>query len=206
MKEYAEIPVTHQIVAEILAEYDRPNDKIGELLKSGELQSLRRGLYMSGPEADLPAPEPFLIANHLRGPSYVSLEAALWHWGIIPERVYEVSSVTLKTSKIYVNPAGRFSYQHLAAPYYSFGIRSVRLTSKQHALVASPEKAICDKIILTSGILLRSVHQAKEFLIEDMRMDEDILRRLDLSAMRAWIEDAPKKNSLAMLVKMLETL
>ncbi len=206
IKKYVVAPVTHQIVAEALAEYGRPNDKISELLKSGELQSVRRGLYIPGPEADLPVPEPFLIANHLRGPSYVSLESALWYWGVIPERVYEISSVTLKTSKTYINPVGRFSYQHLAAPYYSFGIRSVRLASQQTALVASPEKAICDKIILTSGILLRSVHQAQEFLLDDMRMDEDVLRRLDLSVIRSWIGDAPKKNSLTMLVKMLEVL
>ena len=50
---------------------------------------------------DLPSPEPFLIANHLRGPSYVSLEAALFYWNLIPERIYEISSATIKTSKTY---------------------------------------------------------------------------------------------------------
>lgn len=206
IKEYAEVPVTHQIVAETLTEYNRPNDKISELLKSGELQSIRRGLYIPGPEVDLPIPDPFLIANHLRGPSYISLESALSYWGMIPERVYEVSSVTLKTSQIYTTPIGRFSFRHLAAPYYSFGIRSIVLGPQQVALVASPEKAVCDKIVLTPGVLFRSIGQVRDFLLDDMRMDEEMLGRLDVSVISSWIEDAPKKNSLTMLVKMLETL
>ena len=176
VKEYTEAPITHNIVAEMLPEYNRPNDKISELIKSGELVSIRRGLYIPGPETDLP----------------------------IPERVYEVSSVTLKTTKTYTTPIGRFSYQHLAAPYYSFGIQSVKLTSQQTALIASPEKALCDKIILTSGILLRSITQTQDFLLDDMRMDEEMLRTLNISTIHSWLEDAPKKNSLKMLIKTLE--
>lgn len=206
IKNYAEVPITHQVVMEALAEYSRPNDKISELLNSGELQSVRRGLYIPGPEADLPTPDPFLIANHLRGPSYISLESALSYHGMIPERVYEISSVTLKKSKTYTTPVGRFSYRQLAAPYYSFGIKSISLDSQQVALIASPEKALCDKIVLTSGVLFRSIGQVQDFLLEDMRMDEEILSRLDLAVIRSWIEDAPKKNSLTMLVKMLELL
>jgi predicted transcriptional regulator of viral defense system len=99
VKEYTEAPITHNIVAEMLPEYNRPNDKISELIKSGELVSIRRGLYIPGPETDLPIPNLFLIANHLRGPSYVSMESALSYWSVIPERVYEVSSVTLKDNK-----------------------------------------------------------------------------------------------------------
>lgn len=206
VKEYAEAPITHNIVAEMLPEYNRPNDKISELLKSGELLSVRRGLYVPGPETDLPVPNSFLIANHLRGPSYISLESALSYWEMIPERVYEFSSVTLKTSKNYTTPVGRFSYLHLAAPYYSFGIQSVKLTSQQTALVASREKAVCDKIVLTSGVLLRSIRETKNFLLDDMRMDEEMLRTLNISTIHSWLEDAPKKNSLKMLIKTLEQI
>ncbi|MCF8407922.1 MAG: hypothetical protein K9G36_03010 [Crocinitomicaceae bacterium] len=206
IKTYTEAPLSHNIVMEALSSYGRPNDKISEMLKSGELLALRRGLYVPGPELDLPLPNNFLIANHLRGPSYISLESALSYWGLIPERVYEISSVTTKTSKTYETAIGRFSYQHLMTPYYSFGIKSVRLTDVQTALVASPEKALCDKIILTSGVLLRSIPQALDFLLEDMRLDEDLLRGFDIATIHSWIEDAPKKNSLQMLVNTLERI
>ena len=128
------------------------------------------------------------------------------YWNIIPERVYQISSVTLKTTKNYTTPIGRFSYQYLAAPYYSFGVQSVKLAAQQTALIASPEKALCDKIILTSGVLLRTISQTRDLLLDDMRMDEEILRTLNISTIQSWIEDAPKKNSLQMLIKTLEQL
>jgi hypothetical protein len=170
------------------------------------LLSIRRGLYIPGPETGLPVPEPFLIANHLRGPSYVSLEAALSYWGFIPERVYEITSVTLKTAKKYDTPIGRFDYQYLPSPYYSFGIESIKLAPKQTALIASREKAVCDKVILTSGVTLRSTRQTKDFLLQDLRMDEILLKKLDTARIQSWLNDAPKKNSLQMLIKTLNEL
>ena len=205
-KEYVQAPIPHSVVMEMLAEYGRPNDKISELIKGGELVSVRRGLYVPGPETDLPIPDLFVIANNLRGPSYISLESALSHWGLIPERVHEVSSITLKASKKYVNDLGRFTFQYLASPYYSFGIESIRLTDQQTALIASKEKALCDKIITTSGVFLRSRQQTLDFLIEDLRVDEESLVHLDASKIASWIDDAPKKSSLQMLVKTLNSL
>ena len=206
IKEYAQTPITRNMVEEALENYRRPNDKISELIKSEELISLRRGLYMVGPELDLPTPEPFLIANHLRGPSYVSLESALSYWDMIPERTYEVSSVTIKTSKVYNTKVARFSYRHLKTPYYSYGIRSVEYSSNQTALVASPEKALCDKIVLTPGVNLRSIKQTLEFLLEDLRIDEEVLGTLDTELMTLWLENAPKKSSIEILIKTLKEL
>lgn len=205
-KGFGEVPFSRHLILQMLRDYKRPNDKISEWVKSKELISIRRGLYMPGPETGLPVPEPFLIANHLRGPSYVSLEAALSYWGFIPERVYEITSVTTKTAKKYDTPVGRFSYQYLASPYYSFGIKSIQLAPKQTVLIASREKAVCDKVILTSGITLRSTRQTKDFLLEDLRMDESILQKLDTTIIHSWLNDAPKKSSLEMLIKTLHEL
>lgn len=203
VKEYAEAPITRHLMLELLSDYRSPNDKISELIKSKELISIRRGLYITGPKMDLPTPEPFLIANHLRGPSYVSLESALSYWNTIPERVYEISSVTIKTSKVYKTPVGRFSYQQLKIPYYSYGIKNIEYSPKQTVLIASPEKALCDKVVLTPKIYLRSIKQTREFLMEDLRMDSEVLSILDTDIMELWIENAPKKSSLKMLIKTL---
>jgi hypothetical protein len=206
IKTYTNAPLSHNVVMDVLATYNRPNDKISEMIKNGELISLRRGLYVPGPELDLPIPDRFVIANHLRGPSYISLETALSYWGLIPERVYEISSVSTKTSKTYETSLGRFSFQFSPTPFYSFGIKSVRLTEFQTALIASPEKALCDKIVLTSGVLLRSVSQTMDFLVEDLRIDEEQLQALDIEAIQSWVEDAPKMTSLQMLVNTLQGL
>ena len=194
------------MVLELLSDYQRPNDKISELLKSKDLISIRRGLYTTGPKMDLPTPEPFLIANHLRGPSYVTLESALSYWNMIPERAYEISSVTIKTSKLYKTPVGRFSYQQLKTPYYSYGIKNIEYSPKQTMLVASPEKALCDKVVLTPKIYLRSSKQTREFLMEDLRIDSEVLKTLDTKVMELWVKNAPKKSSLKMLIKTLMDL
>jgi hypothetical protein len=204
--EYAEEPLPRQIMMDLLKEYKRPNDKINELVKKGELTTVKKGLYVAGPRISITKPEPFLVANHLRGPSYLSLDAALSYWGLIPERVYEITSMTTKTSKSYKTPLGRFRYFHAPLPYYSFGIKSVELTPRQVVLIASPEKALCDKIITTSGILLRSSRQVLEYLIDDLRIDEEMLRKLDTGAISTWIKDAPKKRSLSMLVNTIAGL
>ena len=203
---YAEEPLTRQIMLGILKDYKRPNDKINELVKHNELVSLKNGFYIPGPKLNIARPDPFLIANHLWGPSYVSLEAALAHWGLIPERVYEVTSVTIKRATTYKTPIGRFSYFHAPMPYYSFGIRSAPLTTRQVVLLASAEKAICDKIIMTAGVLLRSIKQTREFLVEDLRIDEEMLEKLNVTEIASWLKEAPKKDSLAMLVKTLNSL
>ena len=203
VKEYAEAPISRHLILELLSDYQSPNDKISELLKSKELISIRRGLYITGPKMDLPTPEPFLIANHLRGPSYVTLESALSYWNMIPERTYEISSVTIKTSKLYKTPVGRFSYQQLKTPYYSYGIKNIEYSPKQTMLVASPEKALCDKVVLTPKINLRSNKQTQDFLMEDLRMDSEVLSTLDTEVMELWIKNARKKSSLKMLIKTL---
>lgn len=206
VKEYAETPISRHLILELLKDYQSPNDKISELLKSKELISLRRGLYIVGPTIDLPKPEPFLIANHLRGPSYVSLESALAYWNMIPERVYEISSATTKTTKQYKTPVGRFSYRKLKLPYYSYGLKNIEISAKQTILIASREKALCDKIVLTPKINLRSIKQTQDFLLEDLRIDTEVLRTLETKTMEYWIKDAPKKKSLKMLIKTLAEL
>lgn len=203
---FKNIPITRQVMLDILKHYKSPNDKISALIKSGELISIRRGLYVPSPDSGRPFPEPFLIANYLRGPSYVTLESALSFWGFIPERVYEIGSATTKSAKEYENTIGRFTYHHLPTPYYGFGIKRVELTPSQVVMLASPEKAICDKIVLTSGVLLRSPKQTLDFLVEDLRVDVKDLKTLDLEMVSSWLDAAPKKDSLTMLVKTLERL
>jgi len=153
----------------------------------GILTPVKKGLYIAGPVIKANKPEPFLVANHILGPSYVSLDAALSYYGLIPERVYEISSGTTKTSRKFTTPIGTFSYTHLALPYYAFGIRQIELSGEQYAMIASPEKALFDKVITTAGVVLRSKKDAMSYLTEDLRMDEDNLMSFDTLAMSSWL-------------------
>jgi hypothetical protein len=206
IQQYADIPISRSMMLNILHDYKRPNDKISDLMKGNYLIQLKRGLYVAGPASSTISPEPFLIANHLRGPSYISRESALSYYNMIPEKVMEYSSVTTNTSKIYYTPLGRFSYTKLKIPYYTLGIDSVEIANNQVALIAKPEKAICDLIILTSNVKLRSIKQTKEYLFEDLRIDYDALIKLDISLIKSWVDNAPKKGSIEMLIQTLGKL
>ena len=114
--------------------------------------------------------------------------------------------MTTKASRAFDTPIGLFTYIQLPLPYYAFGINMVRLTSKQYAMIASPEKAICDKIVKTSGLILRSISSARNYLLDNLRMDEEALKELNVQMMNEWLPDAPKKESLNFAIRLIETL
>jgi hypothetical protein len=198
--------ITHQILMSLLSNYKRPHDKIHELQKSGFLTSLKRGIYIGGPVLDMATPEMFLIANHILGPSYISLDSALSYYSLIPEQVFETSSVTTKKSRDFFTPKGTFSYTLLPLPYYAFGIKTMALSNHQYVLMASKEKAIFDKIVCSAGIILRSSVAAYQYLVENLRVDETQLKNLDTKEMKSWLSEAPKKESLLMVLKMIDNL
>lgn len=203
---HADQLLPHQLLLSWLKDYKRPNDKILGLKAQGILEPLKKGLYIAGPAVTDKKPDKFLAANHLLGPSYVSVETALSYYGLIPERVYEISSMTTKAPRSFNTVLGMFTYTRLPLPYYSFGLKMLRLPSEQYAMVASPEKALCDKIVTTSGLTLRSIRNAYEYLVDNMRIDESALNDLDTDMIKGWLPDSPKRESLRMMIKMIEQL
>ena len=134
--------------------------KIARMLDSGELISLRRGLYAaSGRNLD-----------PIYGPSDLSFETAMaWH-GMIPEAVPEIVSATIKRGASFENDLGRFRYLRIPAAVYPIGI--LRLTDAELPfLIASPTKALCDRIAREAGF--RSMADVARWL-EGMRIDPDI--------------------------------
>ena len=206
IQQFASQPVTQSILMNLLKEYKWPHNKVRDLEKRGLLTPVKRGLYMAGPAVKGSRPSLYLLANHIYGPSYVSMEAALSFWSLIPEKVTSLSSMTTGSARIFRTPVGRFSYIKARLPYYSFGIRQVEVSEQQTVLLASPEKAICDMITARAGVQLRSPVQTVAFLTEDLRIEKSSLIGLDTEAIRSWAQYAPKKNSILMLTKTLDRL
>jgi hypothetical protein len=201
IQQYASYPIPHHLMAWLLKEYNKPNEKIRHLIKEGLLEPVKRGLYIAGPKISSSRPDPFLIANHILGPSYVSLESALSFHGLIPEQVYEITSVATKATRKFATPLGIYSYTRLPLPYYSYGIRSVEAGMQQRFLIASPEKALFDKIITTTGVEFRSRRSVLSYMENDLRIEMDALKNLDIESMENWVSTSPKKDSLSMLTE-----
>jgi hypothetical protein len=197
-------PLPRQTLLPLLEKYRNVNDKLHNMVTDGLLVPLRRGLYVAGSEIDGPKPDLALIANHILGPSYVTADTALSYYGLIPERVYAVTSATIRNAAEYTTRAGYFVYRHLPSPYYAFGLTRLQLGEKQYALYATAQKAVWDKVIFTPGLIIRSRRQAREVLLENLRLDESGLQALDWAQTDAWLEYAPKKESCQYILEMLQ--
>jgi len=119
-------------------------------VKSGRLLQLRRGVYAVAPPYRAEAPHPFLVANYLRKASYVSLQSALAHYGMIPEFVPVTTSVTMSRPEELQTPLGRFLFRHVKKSAF-FGYAPTEISRGQAVFLASPEKALLDLLYLTPG-------------------------------------------------------
>ncbi len=176
-----------------LSRHKAPRQKIHELIKAGTITRVKKGLYVFPPMLNREPVCLEVLANLIYGPSCLSLEYALSYYGLIPERVVELTSVTPKRNKLFSTPVGRFRYRYLSPTRYPHGVDRVMLDPRHPVLMATPEKALCDYIVLRPAITLtdrRSVHQ---FLSDDLRMEPEQWKGLSkkmLSKLVAAYKDA----------------
>lgn len=124
--------------------------QINRWVKDGKIIRLHKGLYCLAEPYRKVTCEPFSIANNLRQASYVSLHSALSWYGMIPEFVPNVTSITTGRPQTIESPMGNFEFRHISKKYF-WGYRQVELKSGQTAFVARPEKALLDLVYLTPG-------------------------------------------------------
>jgi hypothetical protein len=121
------VPLTHCTLLSILGEYRSPNDKIIRMIDEGMLKPIRRGFYVVFQENTGIPLSLTLVANLLYGPSFVSMDYALSHYGIIPERLIEITSMNTKGGTVYDPPVGCFSYTPSPPEFYAVGIDRIRM-------------------------------------------------------------------------------
>jgi hypothetical protein len=150
---------------------DKSEDARKALLKracqKGDLIRVRNGLYLLGEKKRKTSISLFEIANFIIEPSYVSLESALSHYGLIPEAVYTTTSVTTKSSLEQKTPVGQFSFSYLKTEYFNFGFYRIK-DGDQKYLIATPLKALIDYIVL-----MKKHYKTVEEIEEDLRFDFD---------------------------------
>lgn len=148
--------------------------------KAGRIYQLRRGLYTLAPPFQKVKPHPFLIANRMVRGSYVSCQSALAYYGLIPEYVPVVVSITTGRPSRWDTPMGSYEFRHVKTELFR-GYRLIDLTAHQQAFVATPEKALLDLIYLQPGA--DAPAYLRELRLQNMdRLDlEELQRRADLA-------------------------
>lgn len=168
----------YQSLKNCLKALKAPHQKINELLKAQVILRVKKGLYVFAPKYQKAPFSKKLLGNWIYGPSYISLETALAHYGLIPERVEIITSVTSKKDKFFETPIGAFSYRYLNIKTYPLGVVLEPIDATRTILIASPEKALIDYIHLklkTSE--LTTLNDIKALLYEDLRIDPSFLKQ-----------------------------
>ena len=106
--------------------------------KQGFILQIKRGLYVF-PDA---LPLDVYIANKLYSPSYLSLEFALSYHGVIPETVYEITSVTTKATRRFETLGKIFSYRKIKKEAYAG--YNIQKQQEMSFYIADAEKAFVD--------------------------------------------------------------
>lgn len=195
----------YQALLGALSEYSKPRDKITRLLAGGEIVRIKKGLYCFGEALRKEPVSREYLANLIHGPSYISLEYALSFHGLIPERVQVITSVTTRRSRAFDTPFGRFSYRTLSGRRYAVGA-VLETAGSTPFLLASPEKALVDKIWTDKRFSGQRVSDYEAYLLDDLRIDPDSLRALDADRLRTICSAyaSPKINNLARYLTRLE--
>ena len=144
--------------------------------QASEILRLKPGLFVLGPPYRKSDPHPFVVAAVLHAPSHISLESALAHHGLIPEAVYQVSSVTLGRSREFSTPLGVFSFRRVPVSAPRAGVEAVAVARNAWAFIASPLRAIADAVYLNNEITWG--HDGLGYLTESLRIEQDDLRSL----------------------------
>lgn len=196
------IPVTTSAIASLFPELKAGNQKVRNLEADGSLIRLKRGLYVVNPKISRVSLSTELIANHLYAPSYVSMHTALRYYGMIPEAVYVTQSMTVKHSRNFDTPIGRFEYQMISRDAFPVGITYIN--KQEYAfLMATPEKALCDLIANSQKVNLRYLKDVENYLEEDIRMEIEDFKNMDASIFEQYALVGKKANSISTLIKYL---
>lgn len=154
--------------------------------QAGEILRLKPGLFVLAPPYRKTDPHPFVLASSLHAPSHISLESALaWH-GLIPEAVYQVSSVTIARSREFTTPLGVFSFRRVPARLPRAGVEAVEVARNAWAFVASPLRAIADQVYLNRDISWQ--RNGMGYLTESLRIEEDDVREMSFDRLDEILE------------------
>ena len=155
----------HQIFA-WQPDFDRNN--LSRWIQKGYLLRLKQGFY-TFPEYRQKPDFALYFANQIYNPSYISLHTALAFYGMIPEGVVQITSVTALKTASFRNDFGEYAYKSVKNNLM-FGYELKKMADRRAIHFATPEKALLDLLYLYPFY-----NNAQELM--ELRLDEDFMSR-----------------------------
>ncbi len=179
---------TIRMILDELKNYKKPKDKLSRMVKEGKYIPIVRGLYEDNKNVS-----PHFLAGSICSPSYLSFDFALSYYGLIPERVETITSASFekKKKKIFKTIFGNYTYQDIPSMAFPYEVNLIK-EGEYYFRIASPEKAICDKLYS-----LKTISNQKKIinlLLEDLRMEKESLLKLNKNIIKELSEFYRSKN------------
>lgn len=167
--------LTNDMIKNNLKDYSNKNNKICRDVKNGNLIKIINGLYETDKTVN-----GYLLAGSIYGPSYLSFEYALYYYGLIPEKVTTYTSATCnkKKKKTYNTFFGIYSFRDVPKLVYPVGVKLIQEGNYVYQ-IATPEKAVCDKIYTLSPV--KNMTELENLLFNDLRIDVDEFKKLNIN-------------------------
>ena len=149
--------------------FDRNN--LGRWVTKGYLIRLRQGYY-TFPEYREMKDFAWYFANRIYKPSYISLHTALSYYGIIPESISQITSVTTLKTASFSNDFGEYSYKNIREDLM-FGYDLREMKGGRRIMFSTPEKALIDLLYLYP--FYNSDRELSELRLDESYMEEELI-------------------------------
>ncbi len=138
-----------------------------EWQKAGYIVPLRQGWYAFADYMNKPDYARY-FASKIYAPSYISLHTALSFYGMIPEAVVTITSITTCKTTQFENIFACYSYQTIK-PSLFWGYEPKQMSDEKTYMLATPEKALIDLLYLYP-------QYSTEEEMRELRLDEDFMQ------------------------------
>ena len=153
--------------------------RLYEWQKKGYIVKLTSNFYIFS-DAEIDDPFVRMISNKIYSPSYVSLESALSYYGLIPEAVFQITSITSRKTHNIQTGISNFNYRSIHKRlFWGYGLNT---KTSHDFFIADPEKTILDYLYLNPHLDdIRS--------LEELRFNREAFNDLlDVSKLKKYLQ------------------
>lgn len=123
--------------------------RLYEWQKKGYIKKITNNYYIFS-DANIDDTTLKMIASRIYKPSYIGLESALSYYGLIPEAVFRISSVTTRKTKTFKTSLAQFSYRYIHKRlFWGYSLKNI---GTHTFFISDQEKTILDYLYLNPHI------------------------------------------------------
>jgi len=123
--------------------------RLNEWQNKGYIRKIVKNFYMFT-DIDVNEEILFEVANKIYAPSYISMETALSYYNLIPDSIFQITSISTRRTYNFDTNIGVFTYRKLK-PSLFFGYNFVK-NNEKYFKIATIEKTILDFLYLNPEI------------------------------------------------------